>query len=65
MEDVFNIKYNTKMDRLEIRKGRKCNLIYRFICRHRFILTISGCLLIFSIIDFYLVYSFMKILGNI
>lgn len=65
MEDVFNIRYNSKMDRLELKKERKSKKIHEFIFRHKFMSVISGCFLLFLVIDFYLVYSFMKILGNI
>ena len=65
MENVFNVKYNTKMDRLEIEKERKTNRLYKFIQNHKFISIIFASFFTLSTINFYLIYSFMKILENV
>lgn len=65
MENVFNVKYNTKLDRLELPKERKKYKILNFIENHKFISTIFASFIILSGINFYLIYSFMKILENI
>lgn len=65
MENIFNIKYNTKMDRLEIEKERAGSKIYKFIQKHKFISIIFISFFTLSTINFYLIYSFMKILENI
>lgn len=65
MENVFNVKYNTKTDRLEIEKERKSSKIYRFIQNHKFISIIFASFFALSTINFYLIYSFMKILENV
>lgn len=65
MENVFNIKYNTKLDRLEKTNNKEENKIWRFIKNHKFFSIILMSFFIFSCINFYLIYSFMKILENI
>lgn len=65
MENTFNVKYNTKMDRLEIKKEKNCNKIYKFIQKHKFISIIFLSFLTLSTINFYLIYNFMRILENI
>lgn len=65
MENVFNVKYNTKLDRLEKTNNKAENKIWRFIKNHKFFSIILMSFFIFSCINFYLIYSFMKILENI
>lgn len=65
MEDVFNVKYNEKMDKLEIKRRKKRNILYKFIQSHKFISMICMSFLMFSILNFYLIYSFFKVLENI
>ncbi len=65
MENVFNVKYNTKLDKLEISKDSKKTKILKFIQRHKFMSIIIASFFLLSSINFYLIYSFMKILENI
>lgn len=65
MENVFNVKYNTKLDKLEMPKERRTTKIFRFVQKHKFISIVSASLLALSSINFYLIYSFMKILENV
>lgn len=65
MENVFNVKYNTKLDRLELPKERKTTKVFRFIQKHKFISIVSVSFVALSGINFYLIYSFMKILESI
>ena len=65
MENVFNVKYNTKMDRLEIPKERVTHKVFKFLENHKLISIIFTSFIILSGINFYLIYSFMKILENI
>lgn len=65
MENVFNVKYNTKLDRLEITKERKTTKIFKFVQKHKFISIVSVSFIALSSINFYLIYSFMKILESI
>ena len=59
MENVFNVKYNTKLDRLG--KFR----VWSFVKNHKFLTIVLMNFLIFSCINFYLIFSFMKILESI
>lgn len=65
MENVFNVKYNTKLDRLEMPKERTTNKVFKFIENHKIISIIFTSFIILSGINFYLIYSFVKILENI
>ena len=65
MENVFNVKYNTKLDRLEIPKERTTHKVFKFLENHKFISIICASFIILSGINFYLIYSFVKILENI
>lgn len=65
MENVFNIKYNTKLDRLELPKENRKLKIWKFIKSHKLISIILVSFFALSSINFYLIYSFMKILENI
>ena len=65
MENVFNVKYNTKLDRLEMPKERVTHKVFKFLENHKFISVIFTSFIILSVINFYLIYSFMKILENI
>lgn len=65
MENVFNVKYNPKLDRLEMPKERTTNKVFKFIENHKIISIIFTSFIILSGINFYLIYSFVKILENI
>ena len=65
MENVFNVKYKTKLDRLEIPKEKGAHRVFKFLENHKFISVILTSFIILSGINFYLIYSFVKILENI
>lgn len=65
MEEVFNINYNTKLDKLEIQKEKQTPKIFKLIKKNKFISLIIGSFIFLSGINFYLIYSFIKILENI
>ena len=65
MEDVFNIKYNSKLDKLELPKERKRKQIFKFVQNHKFFSIIFVSFFALSGIDFYLIYSFIKVLENV
>lgn len=65
MENVFNIKYNTKLDRLELSKEKRKSKIWKFVSNHKFISIVLVSFFVLSSINFYLIYTFMKILENI
>ncbi len=64
MEDVFKIRYNNKLDKLEIPKKNKGEKIIKFISEHKFISLVFTSFVVFSGINFYLIYTFFKVLGN-
>lgn len=65
MENVFNINYNTKLDMLEIPKEKHKNKVLKLIKENKFISLVFGSFIFLSGINFYLIYSFVKILENI
>lgn len=65
MGDIFNVKYNEKLDRLEIPKEKSAIGLWKFVKKHKFFSSILLSLFIFLGINFYLIFSFMKILENI
>ena len=65
MENIFNVSYNTKLDRLEIPKETIANKIVENIKKNKFISFIFISFIVFSGVNFYLIYNFMKILENI
>lgn len=64
-EKWYEVMYNTKLDRLVIRKERYISKIKRFIRTHKFITTVSIAFVIFSTANIIMIYSFMKVLQNI
>lgn len=65
MEDVFNINYNTKLDKLEIAKEKRTHKIFKLIKKNKFISLIFASFIFLSLMNFYLIYSFVKILESI
>lgn len=63
MENVFNIKYDSKLDKVKIQKSKY--KIFDIIQKNKFITLIFSSFIALSIINFYLIYSFMKVLENI
>ena len=64
MENVFNIKYNYELDKLEMVKTNKRSFV-NFLQKHKFFSVIFTSFFIFAGINFYLIYSFLKILENV
>lgn len=64
MENVFNIKYNTELDKLQILKKRRKIKIFEFILNHKFFSMVLTSFIVLSGINFYLIYSFIKVLEN-
>lgn len=64
-EKFFEVIYNTKLDKLVIKKERWVSKIKRFIRTHKFITTASIAFCMFSTLNIVMIYSFMKILQNI
>ena len=64
-EKFFEVKYNTKLDRLVIKKERWISKLRRIIKTHKFITTVSIAFVMISIVNVAMICSFMKILQNI
>ncbi len=64
-DKFFEVRYNTKLDKLVIKKERWRSKIKRYIKTHKLISTVSICFIIFSFINIIMIYSFMKVLQNI
>lgn len=65
MENIFNIKYNAELNKLEIPKEGWTSRLKKNILKHKFLFTIINAFFILSGINCYLIVSFMKILQNI
>ena len=65
MEDVFNIRYNTELDKLQIVKQSKGDKLFRILQKHKFLSIAFASFISLLAIDFYLIFSFIKILENI
>lgn len=64
-DEIFNITYNTKLNRLEIKQKSLISRFNKFLKNHLiFSITIIS-FIIFSIIDFLLIYNIINILENI
>ena len=64
-ENWFEVRYNTKLDRLVIKKERKISKFIRLIKKHRFFTTVSIAFIMFSTLNVILITSFMRILQNL
>lgn len=61
----FEVKYNTKLDKLEIQRESWISKLSKTIKRHKLISTITIAFLMFSSLNIVMIFSFMKILQNI
>ena len=61
----YELMYNTKLDKLVLRKTSFFRKIKRRIKEHKFISTIIVTVLIFSILNITLIFSFFNILQKI
>lgn len=61
-DEFFKIQYNTKLNRLELKKERWTSKIYKKIKRHKFFITVVMAFFMFSTINIIMIFNFMKIL---
>ena len=61
-DEVFSIRYNERRDRLEYSFFKR---MYKKILRNRFLTLLITLGILFSIIDFTLVYCFFEVLNTI
>ena len=64
-DEIFKITYNSKVNRLQIPKENWRTKIAQKIKRHKWISLITILLVMFSCINFFLIFNFMKILTSI
>ena len=64
-DKFFEVRYNTKLDKLVLKKERGISKIKRFIKMHKLISTISISFIVFSSINIIMIFSFFKILQNL
>ena len=69
-EKWFEVKYDTKLDKMVIKKPKFNNkMLLKYIInkirKHSFLLTIGTALIIFSILNAVMIYSFFVILQNV
>ena len=64
MENIINMRCNTKLDKIKKEKNNMYNKILKAIKKNKFITLACSSFLVLSVINFYLIYSFTKILEN-
>lgn len=64
-DEIFQIRYNTKLNRLQIKQESWTSKIYKKIKNHKLLTTIIICLLIFSTANIIMIYNFIEILQSI
>ena len=63
-DEIFQISYNTKLNKLQMKRERWTSRLYKKIKTHKFLFTIIVAFFIFSIINVIMINSFMQILYN-
>lgn len=63
-DEIFNIKYNAKLDKLEMKSNTRLNRMWRRIKHHKLMTTVMLAFVIFSMINVAMIWSFMNILQN-
>ncbi len=61
-DEIFRVTYNSKVNRLQIPKETWTSKLIHKIKKHKWISLIVSLFLMFSFINFFLIYNFMKIL---
>lgn len=63
-DEIFNITYNTKLNRLEIKQKSLISRFNNFFKKHIILSITLMSFIVFSIIDFLLIYNVINILEN-
>lgn len=61
-DDIFKVKYNSKVNRLQIPKERWTSKLLHKIKKHKFISIVIVLFFMFSCINFFLIYNIVTIL---
>ena len=64
-EKWYEVVYNTRLDKLELKKPKLRGRLIRKIRKHKFFTTIVITAILFSVLNVTMIYSFFKILQNI
>ncbi len=64
-DEVFQIRYNTKLNRLEIKSESWTSRLCKKIKRHKLLTTTIVAFVMFATLNMVMISSFMKILENI
>lgn len=64
-DDIFQIRYSTNLNRLQIGHERWTSRLLKTIKRHKLISTTIIALIVFSTANVIMIYNFMKILQNV
>lgn len=64
-ENWYEVRYNTKLDKLVLKKPRFKSKVWIFMRKHKLITTAGISFIAFSILNITMIYSFMKILQEI
>lgn len=64
-DEIFNIRYNAKLNRLEIKDKNWTSRIGNFLKKHMLINVFLIVFIVLSSINFLLIYNFFNILKNI
>lgn len=64
-DEIFQIRYNTKLNRLQIEHESWTSKILKKMKNHKLITTIIIVLIIFSTANVIMIYNFMEILQSI
>lgn len=64
-DEIFQIRYNTKLNRLEIKSESWTSRLYKKIKKHKLLTTTIVAFVMFATLNMVMISSFMKILENI
>ena len=64
-ENLFEVMYDTKLDKLVLRKQTWMRKAMRKIRAHKLIMTIAMAFFMFATLNMIMIYNFMKLLQNI
>lgn len=64
-DEIFQVRYNTKLNRLEMKGENWTSRLYKKIKRHKLLTTTIIAFFMFATLNLVMIYSFMKILQNL
>lgn len=64
-DEVFKIRYNTNLNRLQIGKENWTSRFFKAMKRHKLISMVVIAFIMFSMANVIMIYNFMKILQNV